>query len=173
MTNIQWNPSCEATPFASEKWPFKRGGLSSELKSIHLCLDIHCQVAFPESTMGPLFKNLPLFKLSRNFNCWWHNFDFKNVLFFICNLIKHICEFCNDRDIWSVMFWWLSFVEFDVPGPWLVVSIPVWLRTRWRQLAAWETLTGETPRSMRRHRHTHDPWTNTWQPWSSYPRSPN
>ena len=26
---IQWNPSCEATPFASEKWPFKRGGLSS------------------------------------------------------------------------------------------------------------------------------------------------
>ena len=20
---IQWNPSCEATPFASEKWPFK------------------------------------------------------------------------------------------------------------------------------------------------------
>ena len=26
---LQWNPSCEATPFASEKWPFKRGGLSS------------------------------------------------------------------------------------------------------------------------------------------------
>ena len=26
---IQWNPSCEATPFASEKWPFKRDGLSS------------------------------------------------------------------------------------------------------------------------------------------------
>ena len=26
---IQWNPSCEATPFASEKWPFKRRGLSS------------------------------------------------------------------------------------------------------------------------------------------------
>ena len=22
-------PACEATPFASEKWPFKRGGLSS------------------------------------------------------------------------------------------------------------------------------------------------
>ena len=21
--DIQWNPSCEATPFASEKWPFK------------------------------------------------------------------------------------------------------------------------------------------------------
>ena len=26
---IQWNPSCEATPFAHKKWPFKRGGLSS------------------------------------------------------------------------------------------------------------------------------------------------
>ena len=26
--DIQWNPSCEATPFAPEKWPFKRGGLS-------------------------------------------------------------------------------------------------------------------------------------------------
>ena len=26
---VQWNPSCEATPFAPEKWPFKRGGLSS------------------------------------------------------------------------------------------------------------------------------------------------
>ena len=25
---IQWNPSCGATPFASEKWHFKRGGLS-------------------------------------------------------------------------------------------------------------------------------------------------
>ena len=26
---VQWNPSCEATPFASEKWPLKRVGLSS------------------------------------------------------------------------------------------------------------------------------------------------
>ena len=26
---IQWNPSCEATSFASEKLPFERGGLSS------------------------------------------------------------------------------------------------------------------------------------------------
>ena len=26
---VQWNPSCEATPFASEEWPFKRVGLSS------------------------------------------------------------------------------------------------------------------------------------------------
>ena len=27
--NSQWNPSCEATPFAPEKWSFKRGGLLS------------------------------------------------------------------------------------------------------------------------------------------------
>ena len=26
---LQWNPFCEVTPFTSEKWPFKRGGLSS------------------------------------------------------------------------------------------------------------------------------------------------
>ena len=30
---IQWNLSCEATPFAREKWPFKRGGLSSGVES--------------------------------------------------------------------------------------------------------------------------------------------
>ena len=30
--SIQWNPSCEATPFAFEKWPFKRVGLSSGVK---------------------------------------------------------------------------------------------------------------------------------------------
>ena len=27
ILSIQWNPFCEATLFASEKWPFKRGGL--------------------------------------------------------------------------------------------------------------------------------------------------
>ena len=27
--HIQWNLSCETTNFASDKWPFKRGGLSS------------------------------------------------------------------------------------------------------------------------------------------------
>ena len=32
MFHIQWNPSCEDTPFAHEKWPFRRGGLSSEVK---------------------------------------------------------------------------------------------------------------------------------------------
>ena len=28
-TEIEWNPSCEATPFVAEMWPFKWGGLSS------------------------------------------------------------------------------------------------------------------------------------------------
>ena len=31
---LQWNSSCEVTPFASEKWPFKRGGLSSGVEII-------------------------------------------------------------------------------------------------------------------------------------------
>ena len=30
--HIQWKPSCEATPFAFKMWPFKRGGLSSEVE---------------------------------------------------------------------------------------------------------------------------------------------
>ena len=29
LLEVQWNPFCEATPFAPEKWPFKRGGLPS------------------------------------------------------------------------------------------------------------------------------------------------
>ena len=29
---IQWNPSCEATTFAPEMWPFKRVGLSSSVE---------------------------------------------------------------------------------------------------------------------------------------------
>ena len=26
---IQWNPSCEVTPFATEMWPFNKAGISS------------------------------------------------------------------------------------------------------------------------------------------------
>ena len=37
---IQWKPSCEATPFVSEKLPLKRGGLSSGVKINTLMLDI-------------------------------------------------------------------------------------------------------------------------------------
>ena len=32
IIQIQWNPSCEATHFAPEKWSFKRGRLSSEIE---------------------------------------------------------------------------------------------------------------------------------------------
>ena len=45
---IKWNPSCEATPFASEKWPFKRDDLLSGVKINTFMFDIHCQVVFPE-----------------------------------------------------------------------------------------------------------------------------
>ena len=58
---IQWYPSCEATPFAQEKWPFKRGGLSSGVK-INTFM-FRCQVAFPEelvSHQGGLSKGVPL-----------------------------------------------------------------------------------------------------------------
>ena len=46
--DIQSNPSCEATPFAPEKWPFKRGGLSSGVEINTFMFRLHCQVAFPE-----------------------------------------------------------------------------------------------------------------------------
>ena len=41
---IQWNPSCEAIPFASEKWPFKRGGLSSgvEINAFRFRFTLSC-----------------------------------------------------------------------------------------------------------------------------------
>ena len=60
---IQWNPSCEATPFVPEKWPFKRSGLSSVVDINTLCLDLHCQVAVLErmaSCQGGLSKGVPL-----------------------------------------------------------------------------------------------------------------
>ena len=43
-----WYPSCKATHFVAEIWPFKRGGLSSGVRITHLCLDLHCPVAFSE-----------------------------------------------------------------------------------------------------------------------------
>ena len=32
LLELQWNSYCEVTPFASEKWSFKRGGLSSRVE---------------------------------------------------------------------------------------------------------------------------------------------
>ena len=43
--DVQWNPSCEATSFAPEMWPFKRGGLSSGIKFNIFCLNLLCLVA--------------------------------------------------------------------------------------------------------------------------------
>ena len=51
---IQWNPSCEATLFASEKWPFKRGGLSSGVE-IYIYVLIYI-VKWPFQKGWPLKK---------------------------------------------------------------------------------------------------------------------
>ena len=40
-----WNPPCEATAFASKIWPFKGMVSQRGYKSIHFCLDLHCQFA--------------------------------------------------------------------------------------------------------------------------------
>ena len=34
--SLQWNPSCEATPLAPEKWPFKSDGISSEVENYYI-----------------------------------------------------------------------------------------------------------------------------------------
>ena len=55
---VQWNPSCEAIPFASEKWPLVRG------RNQYKCLDLYCQVAFPEgmvSRQSGLSKRVSLY----------------------------------------------------------------------------------------------------------------
>ena len=57
------NPSCVATPFSPEKWPFKRGGLLSGVEINTFCLDLHSQVASPEGMAlqkGGLSKGIPL-----------------------------------------------------------------------------------------------------------------
>ena len=57
-----WKPFCDSTPFAREKWPFKRGRLSSGVE-INSFFDLHSQVASPEgvaSDQGVLSKGVPL-----------------------------------------------------------------------------------------------------------------
>ena len=63
MISIQWNPSCEATAFASEKWPFKRGGLSSvEINTFMFRFTLSSGL----SRGGGLSKGVPLyFKMFR------------------------------------------------------------------------------------------------------------
>ena len=53
----------ERPPFTSEKRSFKRVASHQGYKSIDLCLDSHCPVAFPEgmaSHQGVLSKGVPL-----------------------------------------------------------------------------------------------------------------
>ena len=61
---IQWNPSCEATPFAPEKWPFKRGGLSSgvEINTFMFRLTV---------SSGPFQRWRPLVRVAsqKGFHC--------------------------------------------------------------------------------------------------------
>ena len=45
---VQWNPSCEATPFSSEKWPVKRDGLLSRVEINTFMFRFTLQVAYPE-----------------------------------------------------------------------------------------------------------------------------
>ena len=40
---IQWNPSCEVTPFAQEKWPLKRGA-PSEGHLLHTDTETMCEI---------------------------------------------------------------------------------------------------------------------------------
>ena len=51
---IQWNPSCEATPFPSEKWPFKTGGLSSGVE-IYIYVQIYI-IKWPFQRGWPLVR---------------------------------------------------------------------------------------------------------------------
>ena len=73
---VQWNPSCEATPFALEKWPFKRGGLSSGVEintymfrftvsiglSRGVCLSSGWPLKRGSTVTGVYFRLLPAFK---------------------------------------------------------------------------------------------------------------
>ena len=56
---VQWNPSCNATPFASEKWPFKRGGLLSGVEINTFMYIFTLPSGF--SREGGLSKGVPLY----------------------------------------------------------------------------------------------------------------
>ena len=66
---IQWNPSCEATPFAPEKWPFKRGGLSSGVKINTFMFRFTLSSGLSRgaaSRQGGLSKGVPLLSYFKN-----------------------------------------------------------------------------------------------------------
>ena len=47
VNGVQWNPSCEATPFLPEMWPFKRGGLSSGVEINIFMFRFTLSIGFP------------------------------------------------------------------------------------------------------------------------------
>ena len=62
---IQWNPSCEATPFAPEKWHFKKGGLSS---GVEINTFIYVEIYIIK---GPFQRGWPLVRVAsqKGFHC--------------------------------------------------------------------------------------------------------
>ena len=65
---LQWNPSCEATLFAPEKWPFKRGGLSSGVEINAIMFRFTLSRGLSEgvtSRQGGLSKGAPLYISTR------------------------------------------------------------------------------------------------------------
>ena len=56
---MQWNPSCEATPFASKNGLSKEVASGQGYKSIHFCFDLHSQMASQEGVVSQ--KEVPLY----------------------------------------------------------------------------------------------------------------
>ena len=52
---IQGNPSCEATPFASEKWPFQRGW---PLVRVAFQKGFHCTMKYLTTVCKPRTRNV-------------------------------------------------------------------------------------------------------------------
>ena len=100
--DIQWKPSCEATPFASEKWPFKRGGLLSGVEintfMFRFSLSSGLSRGSDLSSRWPLKRGSTVFRIVSLEN-------YKNILIFYskCLFSLHAIFFYqNTIDIWCV-----------------------------------------------------------------------
>ena len=70
--NVQWNPSCKTTLFAPEKWPFKRGGLSSGVKINTFVVRYNVKWPFQKwwsLTGWPLKRGSTVFLIYRTSHC--------------------------------------------------------------------------------------------------------
>ena len=102
--DIQWNPSCEVTPFVPEKWPFKRGGLLSGVEintfmfrftlSSGLSRGVGLSSGWPlkrSSTllhiMSPQHTNMNMMEQSKPLKFYSHFLTFNNV--------KHVILKCS------------------------------------------------------------------------------